>query len=73
MALSFNNLVNDLGGSIINGLSTSITGDADNIDDAIKILTSENYSQLYSTYEEAISTLKVESGTHIGANESYTG
>ena len=73
MAINFSNILSDLGESVLKGLRNAATGDSDNLDEAIEILTSESYSRLYGTYKEAVDAVKVVSGGEKPAKASFTG
>ena len=73
MAINFSNILSDLGDSVLKGLRNAATGDSDNLDEAIEILTSESYSRLYGTYKETVDAVKVVSGGEKPAKASFTG
>ena len=66
--------INKIKDSSIKGLRNSLAGDSDDLDNVLDILTSENYSSLYSTYNKALSEIQEEPGTvDAGSSASFTG
>ena len=66
--------INKIKDSSLTGLRNSLAGDSDDLDNVLDILTSENYSRLYSTYNKALSEIQEEPGTvDAGSSASFTG